>query len=420
MEVTIQTLSEVQQEIEIAVTDEELQPHFEQAYERFRPKAELKGFRKGKVPLPMIKKMYGEAIERDALDTVATEFYRQAMEERNIHPIGQPSMVDMDFKRGEHFRFKINYEIRPAIELKNYKGLAVDKPVHTVTDEEIEKEIDHIRRINSTLTPAEKVDGDEFVVTADVQELDDTGTPLVGNKTPGAKFTLTDETLAKEIKEALNGATVGDDLKVRFSSQHDDHVHNIHIALNVTKVEKVNLPAFDNALIEKITKGKTTDTGTFKTSMREDIQKFWDQQSEKKVEEALVSEIVRQHEFTVPESLVNGLLDSYVDDVRNKSRDKKLPSHFDEPKFREENRPLAIWQAKWMLLKGAIAEKENLKVTEEELSASAEREAERIGIPAARMLEYYRQSDVIGDRLLSDKMMAFLKQNAVITDKNVD
>jgi FKBP-type peptidyl-prolyl cis-trans isomerase (trigger factor) len=129
---------------------------------------------------------------------------------------------------------------------------------------------------------------------------------------------------------------------------------------------------------------------------------------------------VRLHEFTVPESLVDGLLDSYVEDVRNKSRDKKLPPHFDEPKFREENRPLAVWQAKWMLLKGAIAEKEHITVTEEELTASAEQEAVRIGIPAARMLEYYRQSDVIGDRLLSDKMMAFLKDNAIITEKNVD
>jgi trigger factor len=420
VEVTIQTLSDVQQEVEIAVTSDELQPHFDQAYERFRPKAELKGFRKGKVPLPMIKKVYGEAIERDALDTVASEFYRQAMDERNIHPIGQPSMVDMDFKRGEHFRFKINYEIRPAITLKDYKGLAVDKPQHTVTDEEIEKEIDHIRRINSTLTPAEKVESDDCVVTADVQELDDTGSPLIGKKTPGARFSLTDETLAKEIKGALQGAKPGDELNVRFESRHDDHVHNIHIGLNVTKVERVNLPPLDNALVEKITKGKTTDVEAFKASMREDIQKFWDQQSEKKVEEALVSEIVRQHEFTVPESLVTGLLDSYVEDVRNKSRDKKLPAHFDEPKFREENRALAIWQAKWMLLKGSIAEQEQMKVTEEELRTSAEREAERIGIPVERMLEYYRQSDVIGDRLLSEKMMAFLKEHAVITEKKVD
>jgi trigger factor len=420
VEVNIQTLSDVQQEAEIQVTDEELRPHFDLAYERFRPKVELKGFRKGKVPLAMIKKLYGEAIEQEALDNVATEFYRQVMQERNIRPIGQPSMVDMDFKRGEHFRFKIQYEVRPDIQLKNYKGIAVEKPVHHVSDDELEREIDHLRRLNSTLSPAEKAADNDHVVTADVQELDDSGSPLIGKKTQGAKFYLTDETLAVEIKDALLGATVDEDVRVHFESRHDDHVHKIHLAIAVKGIEKVTLPEFDDAFVSKISSGKVTSVDTFRENMRADLMRFWEEQSEKKVAEGIVSEIVRQHEFTVPDSLVHGLLDSYVEDVQNKSRDRKLPSSFDENKFREENRALAVWQAKWMLLKGKIAEEEQITVSEEELRTSAETEAKRVGIPAERMLEYYRQSDVMSDRILSDKLMTFLKEHAIITEKVVD
>ncbi|MDH3251604.1 MAG: hypothetical protein OEM41_02365, partial [Ignavibacteria bacterium] len=291
---------------------------------------------------------------------------------------------------------------------------------HHVGDDELEREIDHLRRLNSTLTPAEKAENDDHVVTADVQELDDSGTPLIGKKTQGAKFYLTDETLALEIKDALRGATVGEDLRVHFESRHDDHVHKIHLAITVTAIETVNLPAFDDAFVARVSDSKVTSVETFRQNMHADLTRFWEEQSEKKVAEGIVSEIVRQHEFTVPESLANGLLDSYVEDVRNKSRDRQLPKSFDEAKFREENRALAVWQAKWMLLKGKIAEEEQITVSDEEIHASAESEAKRVGIPAERMLEYYRQSDVMSDRILSDKLMAFLKDNAIITEKIVD
>ena len=105
MQVSITNLSDVQQEADIQLTQDDIQPKFERAYEKYRPKAEIKGFRKGKVPMPMIKQLYGEAIEQDALDDIASDFYRKAMEEKNIHPVGQPTIVDMDFKRGEHFHF---------------------------------------------------------------------------------------------------------------------------------------------------------------------------------------------------------------------------------------------------------------------------------------------------------------------------
>jgi len=417
LEISFNTLSEVQQEVEIQLTGEELQPHFEEAYEKFRPKVELKGFRKGKVPLAMIKKIYGETIEHDALDSLAGEFYRKVMRERNIQPIGQPSLVDMDFKRGGHLRFKIQYEVRPAIELKKYKRIAIEKPIHDVTEEEIKTEIDHLRRMNSTTTEVNAVTDVHHIVTGDVQELDETGSPLIGKKTRDAKFLLSDETLAKELRDALRSAEVGREYRITFTAQQDDHEHTFHIIVNVTKIEKVNLPEFNDDFVRKLTKGKAKTADEFTGNLRVDLKRFWDEQSEKRVAEEIVSEIVRQHEFTVPESLINGLLDSYVDDIRNKSRDKRLPGDFDEEKFRSDNRTLAIFQGKWMLLKGRIAEEENITITGEEIVAAAESEAARIGISKERLVEYYKNSSVAAERLLSDKLMAFLKRNAVITER---
>ncbi|HXG01521.1 MAG TPA: trigger factor family protein, partial [Bacteroidota bacterium] len=204
MEVTINTLSDIQQEAEFVLTAEELQPHFERAYKKAAPNIEVRGFRKGKVPLDLIKKLYGEAIEQEALDDIANDSFREAMTERNIEPIGRPEMVDMDFRRGEHFRFKVQYEVTPTFELKPYKGLAVEKPVHRVSGEEVQAEVQRLRRINANLLGVTLVhDNDNHVITADVQELADDGMPLIGKKSQDVQFELADQNLVPELRDVL-------------------------------------------------------------------------------------------------------------------------------------------------------------------------------------------------------------------------
>ena len=420
MQVSITNVSEVQQEADIQLTQDEIQPMFERAYEKYRPKVELKGFRKGKVPMPMIKQLYGVAIEHDALDDIASDFYRKAMEEKDIHPVGQPTIVDTDFKRGEHFHFKIKYEIKPDIALGTYRGIKVEKPIHIVTDAEVESEIQKIRRANSTTEPADAVTGTGYIVTADVQELDETGSPLIGKKTPGARFDLSDETLSREICDALAGAATGGTYRTKLESPHGDHAHTLHIALAVTKIEKVMLPPFDDALIGKITGGKVTAVDEFRKNLRNDIERYWGEESTARLNDNIARALVEAHPFPVPGSIVNGLLESYVDDVRSRSRDRKLPKDFDESKFREENRASAEWQAKWLLLSGRIAEEEKIRVTEAEIESMAEREAGKIGIEKDRLLQYYRKSSSAENRLLTDKLMSFLRSNAKITEKVIE
>lgn len=420
MEVTINTVSDVQREAEFSLTNTELQPHFERAYKKFSPKAEIKGFRKGKVPMAIVKNRYGEAIEQDALDDIATESFRSTMIERNIEPLGQPTMIDMDFKRGEYFRFKIKYEVKPTIELKKYKGISVEKPIHTVTDKDVDAEVERLRRINATLLGVTLVrDGCDHVITADVQELADDGMTLVGKKTKDARFSLSDETLAKEIRETLAKAEVGGEFKVRFEQHHGDHAHTHFIALSVKKIERVELPEFDGTFVKKITQEKIATKEEFLDNLRKDIDTYWVEQSDRRVQDSLVDEIVKAHDIVVPDSLVNLYLDSFVEDAKNRSRDRQLPKGFDEAKFRSENREFAAYQAKWGLLREQIVQAEKLTVSDEEIEQLAAAEAQGIGIDKDQLLKYYKNSNAATERLLSSKLMKLLKDNATIIEKNV-
>lgn len=420
MEVTVNTLSDVLHEAEILVTDTELQPHFEKAYHEYRPKVEIRGFRKGKVPLDMIKRLYGEAIEHEALDTVANAFYERAMSDRNIHPVGQPSMVEMDFKRGEHFRFKIKYEVRPEVQLKKYKGLSVEKQIHKVTDAEVEHELDHLRRINSTTAEVQSVTDTDHIVTADLQEFDQAGTPLIGKKSTNARIDLSDTSLVKEIRDALMSAETGGTYRARFESQHGDHTHPVDLAITVSKIEKVTLPALDDEFVTKVTKGKTATYEEFLTNLQADLEKYWEDQAERHLADAIAAQIVDAHNFSVPDAMVKALLDSFIEDIRGRSRERQLPKDFDDAKFREENRAYAVRQAKWMLLKERIAEEEHISVTDEEIERLAETDAAKIGLQKEQLLNYYKSSSGATDRLLSEKITAFLKSHAKIKERIVE
>src|SRR5258707_2456695 len=117
MDVSITDITDVEKEILINVSAEELGPHFEKAYREYLPKIEIKGFRKGKAPLDLVKQIHGEAIEYNALDSIASEVYRDVIKERDIHPIGDPVLTDMDYKLGEALTFKIKYQIKPSFQL---------------------------------------------------------------------------------------------------------------------------------------------------------------------------------------------------------------------------------------------------------------------------------------------------------------
>lgn len=420
MEITVNTISEVRHEAEISLSNEELQPHFEIAYKKYRPKVELKGFRKGKVPMDLVKKLYGEAIEHETLDDVANEVYRKAMIEREITPLGTPSMVDLDFKRGDHFRFKIQYDVKPTIPLNKYKEIKVEKLIYKVTEEEIESEIHHLRQSNSTTTEVQTVADSEHIVIGDAQELDETGAPIIGKRSADARFHLADPTLVQAIKDALQSAVVGETYRARFESTHGDHSHTTNLSVTVKKIEKVNLPAFDAELVKKVSAGKLSTPEEFRQNMRLDLERYWLDQAERKVEDTIVQELVKMHDFPVPKSIVNSFLDAFVDDIKSKSRDKKLPKQFDEKKFRAESHDYAIWQAKWLLLKQRIAEVENIKVTDDDLERLAETESTRIGVDKERLVEYFKASNSGSERLLTDKLMAFLKSHAKITEKVVE
>jgi trigger factor len=416
VEVTIQSLSDVSREVEITATTEDLAPHFDKAYLEYRKKIEIRGFRKGKAPLDIVKKLYGDLIENDSLNEVATEMYRKAVKEKELKPIGEPVLVDMDYKRGESFRCKIQYDIRPTIEVKQYKGIAIEKNVHTITNDEVEKEIIRLQRINATMEEVEAVTDPEHIVTATLQDLDDSGTPVIGKKSDDVRFYLADDQLEQPFKDALREAQKGGNYRVQFEHKHGEHAHTVNTQIIVTKIQKVTLSPLDDAFVAKVTKDKFITVDSLRAGIRKDIIAYWKEKTERQVINSITSEIIRLHEFQVPESLIRSVLEGLLEEMKNEYPNKRLPDEFNIEKFNEENRAYAIYQAKWALLREELIKAENINVSDGDLEKLAETESAKIKIPKDRLINYYKSSEQIKDRLIGDKLLKILVAGAKIKE----
>jgi trigger factor len=175
-------------------------------------------------------------------------------------------------------------------------------------------------------------------------------------------------------------------------------------------------PELDQALVEKMTKGKTVSVEQFRADIRKDLEEYWKQQTERQVINSLTEEIIRRHEFQVPESLTRNVLDRLLEEMKNESPGKNLPDDFDVEKFNEQNRPYAVYQSKWALLREELIKSEAIDATDEDLAKLAERDAERMKIPIDRLVNYYKSSDQIKDRIIGDKLLKILTDSAIIKE----
>lgn len=423
LDYNIKNLSDSEKEIEIVISREELEPHFQKAYREYQKKVELPGFRKGKVPLEKIIKLYGKTIEYETLEKIADESFQKTVEEKNISFIGTPSLIDMNYKKGESVTFKIKYEIIPEFELKNYKGLEFEKLIHKVTDEEVENEIERILFYNAEKEETKTATDDYHIIQFEVQELDENNTPLIGKVLKDERAYLADKNITKEFKEALTNSSVGDVRNVKYEYEHDGHKHKQNLQLTIKKVEKVIIPKLTDEFIKKITKDKTTSVEEFRKKLRKDIEDYWEEQSKSRVLATIKEKIVSSYDFSVPNSLVEKLLDSFVAELKERYPNRTLPKNFDENKYRQENRQNAIWQAKWLIIRERIIQEEKLDVNDSDYEKYVAEGMQQTGIEHDKLLEYYKNSPGLKESILTQKINQILlnqnKINEIITDKEI-
>ncbi len=424
MQTHINRISDVTCDLEIEAASEELASDFNAALQRQRTRTEMKGFRTGKVPVGLVKKIHGEEIAYMlAQEKVQEAFHKEVIESKQYDVVGRPLLTTLDYEMDGDLRAVIRFGVRPEITLKDLSGEKIPRLKRDVTEEDVTEYLDRVRRSRAELVPVETDEiTEDFQVVMDMQRLDDkTGAPVIGEKEEGITFLVDDENLHEGIRDGVLGKRAGETFTVEIPPDNDEKGPARRYQATVKETKRRDLPDLDDAFAEEVTKGKASDLDEWKSVIREQLHALWEERTEELLVDRIVDRMMTLHDIPIPESAVEMYLDGFVDDVK-KRNDGKEPKDFDEQAFREERRSTAGRHAKWNLLRDAYIKHEQLEVTEDDLDAYFDKATEDNDELAPETLRrYYERTgamDEVRERLMSRKVFARLTDTFEIEDKD--
>ena len=425
MEYNVNEINASEKEVEIKLSYDEIKESIENEVKKQTKNIQVPGFRKGKVPRHILKKMFGDALEYEAADKVATEYFWKVADEKDLRPIGKPTMTSLDFEPEKHLTFKVKYEILPNISVQNYKDFEIEIPDFVVTDEEVEKEIEYIIKANKTTEDSQEIGDDRnYLVEVEINRTDEQGNILPDTKPEKLTIDLTNEQIHPQIVENSKGKKVGESFTFQFSDTRKETkkdgseeaiTDNYYYTAKILSVKKVVFPELNEELVKKVTKERLSDVEAFKEEIKRDIQKYYDQRVEELTRSKLLSEIIKKNDFTPPQTLVDNILEEYIKSEEEYAKQNRIP--FNKEEARNRLRVNAENEVKWYLIKEQIQKAEGISVTEDELKEFAQKESEQTGLPVDKIMNYYKASNQV-ERILDEKLFDFLKTNNKI--KKVD
>ncbi|HQY20898.1 MAG TPA: trigger factor [Ignavibacteria bacterium] len=414
MDIKLNDKENSRKEIEATLTYEELTPYFDKAIESYRKKATLPGFRKGKAPLNMIKKQFGEGIEYNALEDIAGEVFFKYITDNKLDVISKGAITDLDYKPKEKLDFKVEFDVMPEVKIEKFKGLSLKKKVNIIDKSLVEDEINYHKFRSATY----EIDGvaadDDYMVTVNLQNLDEDGTILVGQSQNDLKVFLGNPEIYPEFKEGMSGIKEGE-VRIIDSKNAEGGLKKVQITC--TKVEKIIYPEMNEEFFKSVTgKEGLKDEKEFKEELKGELLKIYDGITERELKSEVVNEMIKVNDVPAPERYIDVILDSMVEDYKQQYKGKKIPADFIEEEFRKERRVDAILQSKWFLLRDKLIEDEKIEIDEESYKKLAETYAARFNMPVDKLVEAYKQNEDVKMRLLNDKVIDLIIENAEIEE----
>lgn len=426
MEFNVVDLSSSEKEVEIKLQYDEIKKEIEEEVKKQAKKIQIPGFRKGKAPLSMLKKMYGDAFEYEASEKVANSFFWKIADEKQFKPIGQPEMTDLKFEPEKDLSFKVKFETIPTLNVKDYKNLTFEIPDLIVNENEIQKEIDYILKANKELEDAEEIIDEKFVIDAEVLLVEKNGEKIPDTNPEKMQIDLTAAGISKEIVKNSRNKKVGESFNFVFKDEHthkhDDGTEEVHkeeynYDVKILGLKKIIYPELNEELIKKVTRDKVSTEADLREEIKKDIQSYYDNQTEEMIRIKLISEILKNNDFVPPRSLVNNILNEYVKNEEEQAKKSKYPFSKEEARNRLEKS--AENEVKWYLIKNEIQKAENISLTDQDLNELAESESVKTGLPVDKLINYYKSSNQ-GERILDKKLFDFLKSNNTIVKVDAD
>nr|MBI3614353.1 trigger factor [Nitrospirota bacterium] len=438
MKLDVTELGPVKRALKIEVPSEDVNRQFTLAYAELNKQVRIPGFRPGKAPLAMLEKRYAKEVEEDVIRRLVPDYYERAVREAGIVPVlvEIPPLERVKIKKDASFSFTATVEIKPKIELRDYKApnpISLKPDKRTVTDEQVTGTLEVLRERQAQLEAAPAgtalAEGDYTVL--DVEGFLDQ-TPVEGAKQAGQLYKVGSNApiLGIEVDAALVGKKEGDLVEIPqpYPASHPDQRlagKTVVYRITVAAVKRKKLPALDDEFAKDC--GPYASMAELTDKLRAEMEKALKKDIEDTYKDTILKRLEETHHFDLPDTLVERELEAIVrQQMQARQRQKGQPVSPDPVvrqeeirKAREEHKAEAMRRVKVGLVLEAIADKEGLKVEQEDIQNELLRLSQELRMAPeelGRLIQSGGQDsiDELRARILADKSLDFVFRRSVI------
>jgi trigger factor len=419
---TIEEVNSTRRKFKINVDKSLVTESIGRAATELQKTAQVKGFRKGKVPLSLVKKFYISDVRKKALETIVDETYRKVAEESKLQIVSYPNIEPVGtFDDERDFEFEATVDVNPEVEITGYKNLKLklDKSKLPEVEKQIETTRKNFLRNAATLeeVTARNVVQAEDYLTLDYKLLEN-GVLLSKQERKGAKLALDGSNLP-EVEKGLLGAEKGKtkSFTVSFPETHNDAAlkgKTVSFEATVTKIESLKLPELNEDFVKKFGFKAVED---FEKSLKETVSGSIKKQRLALLKEEMIKKILETNPFEVPESLVDSTIDRAIMEMNSRRpKDKQLKS--DDQALRDQHKEWALNEVRGVLALGHIARAEQLKLDDAAVAGEISAFAAQNGMAPQEVIKRYG-SQVIEEfrgKVLIDKVVEHIADMAEVEE----
>jgi trigger factor len=439
MKLEMTELGPVKRALKIEVPEDAVNNAFQQVFSELKRQVRVPGFRPGKAPIALLEKRYAREVERDVVQRLVPDYYQRAVKEAGVTPVVVeiPPLERIKIKRNEAFTFTATVEIKPKIELGDYRPpnpISLKPDTRTVTEEQIDQALQTLREQHAQIeaAPDDAVLSEGMHAIVTMEGLLE-GEPLEGAQKTGHLHPIGSNApvLGVEVDKYLIGKRAGEQVEIpqTYPEQHPDEGlagKTVIFRLTIDSIKQKNLPALDDEFAKDCGDYETLDQ--LRTSIHTHLERIIKHDMDEGFKEQILERLSQMHHFDIPEQLIERELQTLVrQQLLKEHRHRHGQSHLDEPlrmqeeakRLQQELQPEAKRRVKIGLVLEAIADKEGLTVEPDEIEEEIKKLARSAKLPeeeVRKMIEAGGRDsrEEFEERIRAEKALQIVYQYSVI------
>ncbi|MEN8233133.1 MAG: trigger factor [Thermodesulfobacteriota bacterium] len=422
MQITVNEVGGLTRKLKIVLPKEEVNKELDAGFQKVKKDANIKGFRRGKVPRHILEKTYGQQVKAEVAEKLVQATYFDAIEKEKLDVVAHPEIKAPVFEDDGSFSYEAEVDTRPQFELNEYKGLEIEKQEISVTDEEIDSEVERLRK---EIAPLRNVE-DRVAQVGDIAIVDfdgfHDGEQMKEVHGENVNVDIGTGHHGQEFENGLVGMKKGEEssVEVNFTADSPNPMlagKKIEFKINVKDIKERVLPDLDDEFAKDV--GKEFDTlAALQDNVREQILAEKEQARSGDLLDKIMQKLVEANEFEVPSRLVQYEINEYIKQTEETLKRGGLTlesAGVNRAEAEERYRDTAVKRVRGDFILKKIAEKEDIKVLDEDMNNGFARIAKQYNMTVPEVQGYFKSRDdmlpFIGE-LLNEKILNFLSEES--------